>query len=74
MSNSSVGSPSGEFGVILRWLGILAMLAGLTIFVVGVFVANRDLGLVVALSGIGVMLSGVALTNHAQGSDVGPGS
>ena len=57
---------------ILRVLGILAMVGGLTIFVVGVFVTNRSLGLVVALAGIGVMLGGVAITNHAQRSELGP--
>jgi len=58
----------------LRWLGIAGMLTGLTIFVVGVFVSDREIGIVVSLMGIGVMLSGVAVSNHAQHSDLGPNS
>jgi hypothetical protein len=56
----------------LRLVGIVGMVAGLTIFVVGVFSDNRGAGLVVALIGIGTMLGGVALTNYAQRSDLGP--
>jgi hypothetical protein len=57
---------------LLRALGMLAMLGGLTVFVLGVFLANRPAGLIVALVGIGIMLGGVALTNHTQRFDLGP--
>ncbi|MGD0257890.1 MAG: hypothetical protein ABSB90_08450 [Thermoplasmata archaeon] len=59
---------------VLRFLGIVGMLTGLTIFVVGVFLADRISAIVVSLVGLAIMMAGVAVTNYAQRSDVGPGS
>jgi uncharacterized membrane protein YiaA len=56
-----------------RIFGILGMVAGFTVFVVGVFVADRYTGLIVSTLGIGIMLAGVAATSHAQKHSVGPG-
>ena len=50
------------------------MVTGLTIFVVGVFVANRGTSIVVSLFGVAIMLAGVAVSNHVQRSELGPGS
>jgi hypothetical protein len=58
---------------ILRIVGIGIMLAGLTVFVLGVFLTNRPLGLIVAVAGMGIILGGVVVTNHAQRFDLGPG-
>jgi len=59
---------------VLRFLGIVGMLTGLTIFVFGVFLADRISAIVVSLVGLAIMMAGVAVTNYAQRSDVGPGS
>ncbi|MCI4342535.1 MAG: hypothetical protein L3J92_00245 [Thermoplasmata archaeon] len=59
---------------VLRVLGVATMVTGLTIFVVGVFVANRGTSIVVSLFGVAIMLAGVAVSNHVQRSELGPGS
>jgi hypothetical protein len=65
-----LGEPMGG---LLRAVGIAGMVGGLTIFVAGVFIADRAASIVVSLVGVGVMLAGVAVTNHAQQSEIGPG-